>query len=82
MANEKKESHKINIALSVCFVLSSLMAFVNGIPVRAVLVCKVTDPTGAPLNIRDQPNERIVNSLGNGREVVIHDASSGSRGRS
>ncbi len=82
MANEKKGSHKINIALSVCSVLSSLMVFGNGVPMRAALVCKVTDPTGTPLNVRDKPDGKIVNSLRNGREVVIHDASSDSRGRS
>lgn len=26
-------------------------------------VCKITDPTGTPLNIRDQPNGKIVSDL-------------------
>jgi hypothetical protein len=40
-------------------------------PARAAEVCKVTDPTGSPLNVRDRPNGEIVNALRNGREVEI-----------
>ena len=32
-------------------------------------VCKVTDPTGTPLNIRETPNGKLVNKLRNDREV-------------
>lgn len=34
-------------------------------------VCKVTDPTGTPLNVRETPNGKVVNALRNGREVYI-----------
>jgi hypothetical protein len=40
---------------------------------RAEQVCKVTDPTGTPLNVRDRPNGEVINSLRNGREVFILD---------
>jgi hypothetical protein len=31
--------------------------------------CRVTDPTGTPLNARLQPNGKIVNRIRNGRTV-------------
>jgi hypothetical protein len=41
------------------------------LPAKAEEVCKVTDPTGTPLNVRDVPNGRIINQLKNGKEVYI-----------
>ena len=38
---------------------------------HAEQVCKVTDPTKTPLNIRDKPNGKIINRLRNDREVYI-----------
>lgn len=38
---------------------------------HAERVCKVTDPTGTPLNIRDEPNGKIINKLRNDRKVYI-----------
>jgi hypothetical protein len=38
---------------------------------RVEKVCKVTDPTGTPLNVRDSPNGRIINALRKDREVYI-----------
>ena len=38
---------------------------------QAEIVCKVTDPTNTPLNIRDQPNGKLINKLRNEREVYI-----------
>jgi hypothetical protein len=51
----------------------TFLFFVNTLvlPVKAETVCKVTDPTGTPLNVRDAPNGRIINTLKNGREVDI-----------
>lgn len=51
------------------------------LPAKAEKVCKVTDPTGTPLNVRNQPNGKVVNSLRNGREVYIIDETSDSQGR-
>ena len=28
--------------------------------------CKVTDPTGTPLNVRDGPNGKVIGTLANG----------------
>jgi hypothetical protein len=33
--------------------------------------CKVTDPTGTPLNVRDGPNGKIIGTLANGSTVAI-----------
>ncbi|MBD2181133.1 SH3 domain-containing protein [Planktothrix sp. FACHB-1355] len=49
--------------------------------VQAESVCQVTDPTGTPLNVRDRPNGRIINTLRNGREVYIQEISYDNKGR-
>lgn len=33
--------------------------------------CKVTDPTGTPLNVRESPNGKIIGTLPNGTLVSI-----------
>jgi len=33
--------------------------------------CKVTDPTGTPLNVRESPNGKIIGTLPNGSTVAI-----------
>lgn len=48
-----------------------LLAAATALPAKAETVCKVTDPTGTPLNVRDSPNGRKINALRNGREVYI-----------
>jgi hypothetical protein len=66
------------------FLLSvALLASVNtlGLSAKAETVCKVTDPTGTPLNVRDTPNGRVINTLKNGREVSINQISYDSKGR-
>lgn len=49
------------------FTLISVVAI--ELPVKAEKICKVTDPTGTPLNVRSRPNGSIINALKNGREV-------------
>lgn len=51
-------------------------------PAKAERVCQVTDPTGTPLNVRDQPNGEVINTLGNGTEVYIEESVYDSQGRS
>ena len=48
---------------------------------HAERVCKVTDPTGTPLNIRDTPNGKIINKLRNERDVYITETAYDSRNR-
>ena len=53
------------VALSIFATTAGLSA------AHAERVCKVTDPTETPLNIRDEPNGKIINKLRNDREVYI-----------
>jgi hypothetical protein len=48
---------------------------------RAEDVCKVTDPTGTPLNVRAAPNGRIISTLKNGREVYIEEMTTDDKGK-
>ncbi len=43
--------------------------------------CRVTDPTGTPLNARLQPNGKIVNRLKNGRTVYAQSISTDNEGK-
>jgi hypothetical protein len=63
---------RISLGL-VGLLLASLFAF--SAPVQAEQICKITDPTGTPLNVRDRPNGAVVNALRNGREVYILEVS-------
>jgi len=40
---------------------------------NAAYTCKVTDPTGTPLNVRSEPNGsgKVVRTLKNGTEVIV-----------
>lgn len=59
-----------------------LSAVTVALPAKAESVCKIADPTGTPLNVRDQPNGRVINTLRNGREVYIEDTTIDNQGRS
>lgn len=43
--------------------------------------CYVSDPTGTPLNIRIEPNGRVVGTIRNGAQVTIGETRSDERGR-
>ena len=43
--------------------------------------CRVTDPTGTPLNARLQPNGKVVNRLKNGRTVYAQSISTDDEGK-
>ncbi len=43
--------------------------------------CKVTDPTGTPLNVRASPNGRILRKIKNNTVVYIESYSTDSKGR-
>jgi hypothetical protein len=43
--------------------------------------CRVTDPTGTPLNARLQPNGKIVNRIRNGRTVYAQSISTDNEGK-
>jgi hypothetical protein len=43
--------------------------------------CKVTDPTGTPLNLRDKPNGKVIGTLKNGTLVSITEYADDTKGR-
>ena len=43
--------------------------------------CYVSDPTGTPLNIRIEPNGRVVGTIRNGTQVTISETRRGDGGR-
>lgn len=43
--------------------------------------CYVADPTGTPLNVRIEPNGRVVGTVRNGRQVVIAETRRDDQGR-
>ena len=49
--------------------------------IQAEKICQVTDPTGTPLNVRLQPNGKIINQIRNGKNVSIQSFSSDNRGK-
>ncbi len=55
--------------VSFLFLLFMWQFFFNS--AKAEQVCKVTDPTGTPFNVRETPNGRIVGTLRNDVEVYI-----------
>lgn len=63
------------------FTLSTAIASI-ALPARAEEVCKVTDPTGTPLNVRDTPNgTRIITTLPNDTRVYIEETATDPKGR-
>lgn len=63
------------------FVILSVFVAATGLTAQAEEVCKVTDPTGTPLNVRDKPNGQVINILKNGREVYIQEIIRDRQGR-
>lgn len=43
--------------------------------------CKVTDPTGTPLNVRATPNGKIIDQVKNGTIVYVSEYDEDSKGR-
>ena len=43
--------------------------------------CKVTDPTGTPLNVRAKPNGKITGTLANGTLVAIVESADDANGK-
>ncbi len=64
-----------------CFLfLIGLLAFAS-VQEADAQRCKITDPTGTPLNVRASPNGKILRKIVNGTVVYIEDTSSDSKGR-
>lgn len=61
------------LLLGAVLALASTSAFAE--------TCKVTDPTGTPLNVRATPNGKIVSKIKNGTTVSIDDYAFDKKGR-
>ena len=48
---------------------------------NAAVICKVTDPTGTPLNVRESPNGERIGTLRNGTKVEVVGDNKDSKGR-
>ena len=63
-----------------CFLfLVGVLAFA-GVQEAHAQRCKITDPTGTPLNVRASPNGRILRKIANGTIVYIEDTTTDSKG--
>jgi hypothetical protein len=62
-------------------VVLSISMFPLSQAAQAQEVCRVTDPTGTPLNIRDFPNGKVITTLENGTIVIIEEIAPDDRGR-
>ena len=67
--------------IQACLLISLMFVLLLVAVAQAEDVCKVTDPTGTPLNVRQTPNGRIVGTLKNGREVYIEEVSNDDKGK-
>ncbi|MBW4681038.1 MAG: SH3 domain-containing protein [Microcoleus vaginatus WJT46-NPBG5] len=65
--------------LMILAVLASSLAV--ALPAKAERVCKVTDPTGTPLNVRNRPNGEVIATLPNGVRVYIEESVTDDQGR-
>lgn len=63
------------------FVFGALLFSMNLASVNAENVCYVKDPTGTPLNVRSEPQGKIINKLKNGFAVDIIDVKYDKKGK-
>lgn len=63
----------------VCMTAISLAAMLPA--VASAETCKVTDPTGTPLNIRATPNGKVIGTLKNGTKIRRVDYADDNKGR-
>jgi hypothetical protein len=71
--------------------IATLVTFIHILPgaqpaqsqgsIQAGKVCRVTDPTGTPLNARLRPNGKVINRIRNGRSVFIQSVASDDEGK-
>ena len=72
--------HAGKTALAMALSAGMVLSFFGDAFARADR-CKVTDPTGTPLNVRARPGGPIINRLRNGRMVEILETARDRRGR-
>ena len=68
----------MNTKSLICATALLISAFSGTVQAK---VCKVTDPTGTRLNVRDDINGRIIGQVSNGKVVKVLDQSEGQQHR-
>jgi Bacterial SH3 domain len=69
------------------FIVPTLLAglsltALSSLPVKAEEVCQLNDPAETVVNLRDQPDGQIVQTLRNGQRVYIHEQATDTQNRS
>jgi len=70
------ETGRREIDMTKTFVTLAVLGALAALPLPAVAqfsdrVCVVADPTGTPLNVREEPNGEIVGTIANGAWVLV-----------
>ena len=80
----KTEKSLANIPTLAVLTIATIVSIYSGLPAQAQAsgkACRVTDPTGTPLNARLQPNGKVVNRLKNGKTVYAQSISTDNQGK-
>ena len=81
----RTEKSLLNIPTLAVLAIATIVSIYSGLPAQAQEIsgkaCRVTDPTGTPLNARLQPNGKVVNRLRNGRTVYAQSISTDNEGK-
>ena len=80
----RTEKSLLNIPMLAVLAIAIIVGIYSGLPAQAQAsgkACRVTDPTGTPLNARLQPNGKVVNRLKNGRTVYAQSISTDNQGK-
>ena len=80
----RTEKSILNIPMLAVLAIEIIVGIYSGLPAQAQAsgkACRVTDPTGTPLNARLQPNGKVVNRLKNGRTVYAQSISTDNQGK-
>lgn len=82
LLKQEGNTYAILYMKNIAIVVTTIHFFLSvALPTKAETVCQVTDPTGTPLNVRSQPNGKVINALKNGRNVYIEQIAYDSQSR-
>ena len=80
----KTKKSLLNISTLTVLAIATIISIYSELPAQAQSsgkACRVTDPTGTPLNARLQPNGKVVNRIKNGRTVYAQSISTDNQGK-
>lgn len=68
------KTHKFIVSAAMLALVTAGATMLTSFPAKAdATVCKITDPTGTPLNLRIAPNGQITGTVKNNTEVYIYE---------